>query len=98
MRSMGRPLQRHQRSAKSWVGHFDMKEVQHPDLNRITRMAQMLTDEGTPVEGLAPLMDAVLLAAHKGWWSLAGYERIEDHPGRYVDFAQSWIMSPLDEL
>ena len=42
-------------------------------------------------------MDAILLAAHKGWWSLAGYERIEEQPGRFVDYAQSWVMTPLDE-
>lgn len=96
-RSNGRLLQRHQRSSKTWVGHFDMKEIRHPDLNRITRVAQLVTDEGGPVEGLPPLMDAILLAAHKGWWSLAGYERIEEQPGRFVDYAQSWVMTPLDE-
>lgn len=88
---------RHQRSSRVWVGHFDLKEVRHPGLNRMTRVATLVEESGRPVEGLSPLMDAVLLAAHRGWWSLSGYERIEDQPGKFVDYAQSWVMAPIDE-
>lgn len=96
-REAGRPMMRHQRTSRLWVGNFELKEQHHPDLRRMTRIAMLVDDAGLPVDGLPPLIDAMLLAAHKGWWSLCGYERIDDGGGRCIDYAQSWVMTPLDE-
>jgi|GEM_PF-3155799 len=98
VRRDGRVMMRFERSAQTWRGHLVVREERHEELHRLTRVASLVGDDGLPVEGLPPLYDAVLLSAHLGHWSMTGFERIEQMGGRHIDYAQSWVMCPVDEL
>lgn len=87
---------RHEWSAKSVRGQLNVRECIHHQLNRSTKIATILDDNNVPVPGLEPLIDAVLLAPPHGWWSMSGYERQELPAGGTRDFAQSWVLCPVD--
>lgn len=98
MRRDGRVMMRFERSNRTWRGALVVREERHEELHRLTRVAALIGDDGQPVDGLPPLYDAVLLAVHRGHWSLTGFERIEQVGGNHIDYAQSWVMCPVDEL
>lgn len=76
---------------------MQIREQSHPDLHRVTRIAELVDENSRPVAGLEPLLDAVLLSAHRGYWTMAGYEHVTCGY-RTVDYAQSWVLVPEDEM
>lgn len=98
MRREGRVMMRFERSSRTWRGALVVREERHAELHRLTRVASIVGDDGLPVDGLPPLYDAVLLTAHRGHWSMTGFERVEQNGGGHIDYAQSWVMCPLDEI
>lgn len=91
-------MMRYERSAQTWRGALVVREQMHDELHRLTRIATLVDENGQAVQGLPPLYDATLLSAHHGHWSMTGFERISEMNGRTVDYAQSWVLCPLDEL
>jgi hypothetical protein len=98
VRRDGRAMMRFERSAQTWRGNLVVREERHAELHRLTRVAAIVDDNNQPVDGLPPLYDAVLLTVHRGQWSMTGFERIEQVGGSRIDYAQSWVMCPIDEL
>jgi len=79
-------------------GVLSLRDERVDDLMRNARIAR-LVDPDTGVALTAPpaLFDATLTRATADEWTLAGFERIE-HMGRVVDYAQTWLISPVDLL
>lgn len=79
-------------------GILVLKEQHADDLMRLCRVAT-LTDPGTgtPVEGIPPLYDAMLIAADGFSLTLAGFERVWQ-AGRIIDYAQTWLVDPAELL
>lgn len=66
-------------------------------LLRHVRVATLEAGNGHQVV-LGPLLDAVLVAAKPDWWTMTGWERVDDAvSARGKAHAQSWILMPLDQ-
>lgn len=85
----------HQRGSRSVRGTLIVGERHVHDLGRHSRVAEIQVEAG---ESLPPLHDCMLLKAGPGFWSMTGFERIEDATGRITDYVQTWVLCPLDEL
>ena len=96
LRRDGQERMRHSWGEDKFCGHLVVKEEQHPDLHRICKTAKLVDDFGQPLEGLPPLLDAVLVTVRMGYWSMNGFERFENG-NRFTDYAQSWMLVPEDE-
>lgn len=88
---------RHSWGNDQFFGRLEVRDVMHPGLNRLCRVATIVDDLNKVLPDLPPLLDAVLLSAHHGFWSMTGFERIEQGYGRFIDYAQSWTLIPEDE-
>ena len=92
VRRQGVPVPRWQLgSLPANVGQLVVRDEHQTDLGRNSRIAELLNrpDGGPTIR----LYDVILLGTQGTWLSLAGLER-EDRGGSYVDFAQTWHVTP----
>jgi hypothetical protein len=97
MRRAGKLLPRFLMWTGEVTGDLYVSELRDIELNRAVRVATMRESPGgEPL--LPPLLDAVLVAAKPDWWTLTGWERIEDGGGApgAVAFQQSWVLIPVE--
>lgn len=79
------------------VGHLTVSEAYHPDFHRYCVTARLVDDAGKLIDGFE-LFDAVLMSAQPDRWTMRGIERHERWPEDWIDYAQSWVLIPMDEL
>lgn len=97
MRDHGKVVPRFLRFSRPTVGHLDVSSATQSDLNRVTKVAKLLDDQGLPLSDPPPMCDVTLVEARQGWWTMTGFERISNELGHDVDYAQSWILIPVGE-
>ena len=77
-------------------GHLCVIEQRDLELGRNTRVATIEQREPHVVL-LGPLLDAKLVTARADWWTMTGWERIDDvHASKPRACMQSWILIPAD--
>ena len=77
-------------------GHLCVLEQRDIELGRYTRVATIEQREPNAVL-LGPLFDAKLVTARADWWTMTGWERIDDvHVSKPRACMQSWILIPAD--
>ena len=96
MRKEGPLLSRHVMWAGKVRGALFVLEERDVELHRSIRVAKIIRT--APHAQLLPaLFDAVLIGAQPDWWTITGWERIEDGiSDRARAYAQSWILIPTD--
>ena len=74
------------------VGDIRIEELRDEDLRRYVRTARLFPDDWTVVfsSTLPELHDVRVIGMSQQAFTLAGLERIDG-----VDYAQSWLVSPL---
>lgn len=74
------------------IGDVRIEELRDDDVHRYVRTAKLFPDDGAVVFGLPPpeLRDVRVIGMSQQAFTLAGLERIDG-----VDYAQSWLVSPL---
>lgn len=97
IRRAGVPKQRYCWQETSVIGRLVMDSEHHSGFHRHTLTARIVDDDDKPIADFEPLYDAVLMSAKTGWWTMRGIERIEKWPEHWIDYAQSWVLIPLDE-
>lgn len=70
-------------------GELVIRDEQVPDLGRSSKMAFLAGLEHSP-----RLYDTVLIGTQGAWLSLSGFERV-DLGGRWADYAQTWLVTPV---
>lgn len=97
LRDHGKAIPRHLRFSKPVIGHLQVADAGMSDLHRTSKVAKVIDDNGSPLPGIAPMCDVTLVEARQGWWTMTGFERIQNELGHDVDYAQSWILIPAGE-
>src|SRR5437879_5098952 len=75
-------------------GRLCVRDESIDDLRRLSRCAAIQGKGKT----LLKLWDAQLINTMFGTWVMTGFERIETDSGDSRDFAQTWLMTPVDTL
>lgn len=95
VRKEGKLLPRHVLWAGELRGDLYVSEVYDEELSRHARVAVLKGEAGNAL--LPPLFDAVLVSAKPDWWTMTGWERVDDSRGAGSKAcAQSWILVPAD--
>lgn len=95
VRKEGKLLPRHVMWTGEVRGDLYVSEVYDAELSRHTRMAVLKGETGKNL--LPALLDAVLVSAKPDWWTMTGWERLDDASGAGSKaWAQSWILVPTD--
>jgi hypothetical protein len=78
------------------VGELVVAECHDVELGRTVRQATIGAPSGAVL--LGPLLDAALVSARRGCWSMTGWERFCDvHLGAELACQQSWMLTPREE-
>ena len=95
VRKEGKLLPRHVLWSGEVRGDLYVSEVYDVELSRHTRMAVLKGEAGKSL--LPALLDAVLVSAKPDWWTMTGWERLDDTSGvGSKAWVQSWILIPAD--
>lgn len=95
VRRAGRVQPRHVMWSGQIVGELKVAEVRDQETSRTLRVASIQDGAG---RDLLQLMDAVLVSVHRGWWTMTGWERVDDSDvGGPRAYQQSWILIPAGE-
>jgi hypothetical protein len=99
LRREGRLLPRHSMWTTKVVGHLCVDEIRDKELSRHVRFARLDLTPGVPLLGVPTLHNATLVSARPGWWTMTGWERVEEGSDPLPrTFQQSWVLIPLDEV
>jgi len=76
-------------------GRLLMRDESIDDLRRLSRCATIQPSTG---KKMLKLWDAQLIHTTYDTWVMTGFERVETDSGDSRDYAQTWLMTPLDTL
>jgi hypothetical protein len=92
----GKLLPRHLMWHNLVVGELVVAECHDVELGRTVRQATIVAPSGAVL--LGPLLDAALVSARRGCWSMTGWERFCDvHLGAELACQQSWMLTPRED-
>jgi hypothetical protein len=92
----GKLLPRHLMWHNLVVGELIVAERHDAELGRTVREATIVAPSGAVL--LGPLLDAALVSARRGCWSMTGWERYcDDRLGAELACQQSWMLTPKEE-
>jgi hypothetical protein len=77
-------------------GHLYIREKYDAELSRHVRVATLEAGDGHTLV-LGPLLDAVVISCKPDWWTITGWERVDnDTSAAPRAYQQSWILQPVD--
>lgn len=95
VRREGRVQPRHVMWAGQVVGELRVADQRDEETSRHVRVARVQDPAG---RDLLQLLDATLVSVHRGWWTMTGWERVDDSDvGGPRAYQQSWILIPVAE-
>ena len=96
LRNTGVLIPRHVMWSGMVRGHLCVLEVRDAELGRVSRVGTIEQRDPHAVV-LGPLFDATLVSARADWWTMTGWERVDDHhASKPRACMQSWILIPAD--
>jgi hypothetical protein len=94
VRNAGVLIPRHVMWAGMVRGHLCVVERHDVELNRVTRVATIEQPDPHAVL-LGPMFDAALVTARADWWTMTGWERVDEAGSSKARACmQSWVLIP----